>query len=151
AGLSDNGFSELELFDADAVVHLPEALDALDVPGEPLGCVMNVMRRAEVRPGQSVAIVGIGFLGAALVPLAADDGARVIAISRREHALRVARDMGARHTFTMDTPDLEAKVQEITGGGCDVVIEVVGMQEPLDVASKLTRERGRLVIAGFHQ
>jgi threonine dehydrogenase-like Zn-dependent dehydrogenase len=34
---------------------------------------------------------------------------------------------------------------------CDVVIECTGMQWPLDLAGELTRERGRLVIAGFHQ
>lgn len=151
AGLSDHGFSEIEVFDARAVVALPAVLDAIDVPGEPLGCVMNVMRRAEIAPGHTVAIVGVGFLGAALVQLASDQGAHVIAVSRRPHALHVAEQMGAEHGFTMDTPDLEARVHELTGGGCDRVIEVVGLQEPLDLAAKLTRVRGRLVIAGFHQ
>jgi threonine dehydrogenase-like Zn-dependent dehydrogenase len=151
AGLSDHGFSELEVFDASAVVRLPDVLDGLDVPGEPLGCVMNVIRRAEIRAGQSVAVVGVGFLGAALVQLATDMGARVIAISRRAHALKVAAEMGAAHTFAMDTPALEDQVHALTNGGCDRVIEVVGLQEPLDLAAKLTRERGRLVIAGFHQ
>jgi threonine dehydrogenase-like Zn-dependent dehydrogenase len=151
AGLSEHGFSELEVFDEQAVVSLPAVLDDLDVPGEPLGCVMNVLRRAEISAGHTVAIVGVGFLGAALVQLAADQGARVVAISRRSHALEVARQMGAEHTFTMDTPGLEDRVHELTGGGCDRVIEVVGLQEPLDLAAKLTRVRGRLVIAGFHQ
>lgn len=44
------------------------------------------------------------------------------------------------------------QVLELTQGRlCDRVIEAVGAQKPLDLASELTRERGRLVIAGYHQ
>jgi threonine dehydrogenase-like Zn-dependent dehydrogenase len=44
------------------------------------------------------------------------------------------------------------EVKKLTDGkGCDVVIEAVGLQWPLDLAAELTRERGRLVIAGYHQ
>jgi threonine dehydrogenase-like Zn-dependent dehydrogenase len=43
-------------------------------------------------------------------------------------------------------------VKQLTGGHfCDRVIEAVGKQWPLDLAAELTRERGRLVIAGYHQ
>jgi len=61
------------------------ALDGLPFPGEPLGCAMNIFRRSGIRRGDTVAIIGIGFLGALLVQLAAGAGARVIAISRRMH------------------------------------------------------------------
>ena len=50
---------------------LPDELAGLDVPLEPFGCAMNIFHRSDIRAGQSVAIVGIGFLGAALVKLAA--------------------------------------------------------------------------------
>ena len=55
---------------------------------------MNIFRRSGIEPGQTVAIVGIGFLGAMLTRLATDAGARVIAISRRPFALEVARRDG---------------------------------------------------------
>ena len=43
-------------------------------------------------------------------------------------------------------------MKALTGGdGCDHVIEAVGKQWPLDLSAELTRERGRLVIAGYHQ
>src|SRR5690606_11954840 len=43
-------------------------------------------------------------------------------------------------------------VKRLTNGkGCEVVIEAVGLQWPLDLAAELTAERGRLVIAGYHQ
>ena len=153
AALSQHSYAEFDVADASAVVRLPEALDGRPFPGEPLGCAMNIFRRAGIAPGQTVAIVGIGFLGALLTRLAADAGARVIAISRRPFALELARRMGAAETVAMDDHwrIIEA-VREITDGAlCPRVIEAVGKQWPLDLAAELTAERGRLVIAGYHQ
>jgi threonine dehydrogenase-like Zn-dependent dehydrogenase len=114
---------------------------------------MNIFRRSEIKAGQTVAVVGVGFLGAILTRLATDAGARVIAVSRRPFSLDLARDMGAAEVVAMDDHyGIIARVSELTGGVfCDVVIEAVGKQWPLDLAAELTRERGRLVIAGYHQ
>ena len=114
---------------------------------------MNILRRSGIEAGQTVAIVGIGFLGAILTRLAAQAGARVIAVSRRPFSLDVARDMGAAETIPMDDHHgIIARVKELTDGiFCDRVIEAVGKQWPLDLAAELTRERGRLIVAGYHQ
>jgi threonine dehydrogenase-like Zn-dependent dehydrogenase len=100
-----------------------------------------------------VAIVGIGFMGALLTQLAARAGARVIAITRRPFALEMARGMGATETIALDDhARVVGAVLELThGAGCERVIEATGLQWPLDVASEITAERGRLVIAGYHQ
>src|SRR5690606_24336358 len=66
AFLSDNAFAEFDIASEDAMVPLPSELDGLDVPGEPLGCAMNVFRRSDIQPGQTVAVIGVGFLGALL-------------------------------------------------------------------------------------
>jgi threonine dehydrogenase-like Zn-dependent dehydrogenase len=114
---------------------------------------MNIFRRSEIRAGQDVAVVGIGFLGAILVKLASHAGARVIAISRRPQSLELARKMGAAETIAMD--DHRAIIQRVKAltadRFCDRVIEAVGKQWPLDLAAELTREGGRLIIAGYHQ
>jgi threonine dehydrogenase-like Zn-dependent dehydrogenase len=152
AAISYRADAEYDLARADHVVALPEGIrDGAPFPGEPLGCAMNVMRRAGVRSGETVAIVGAGFLGSLLVRLCARAGARVIAISRRSFARGVASTMGATDVLPFDGETL-GRVEEMTGGDlCDRVIEVTGLQEPLDLAAALTRERGTLVIAGFHQ
>ncbi len=151
--LSNRAFAEYDVADAEAVVPLPAALAGRPFPGEPLACAMNVWKRSDVRPGQTVAIIGVGFLGALLTRLAAAAGARVIAISRRPFALEVARRSGAFCALSMADPAAVAgEVMELTSGaGCERVIECVGEQAALDVASGLTRVRGRLVIAGYHQ
>jgi threonine dehydrogenase-like Zn-dependent dehydrogenase len=153
AMLSYNAYAEYDVAAADAVVKLPPALDARAFPGEPLGCALNVYARSRIEPGQTVAVVGVGFLGAIVTRLAANGGARVIAISRRPFALDVARAMGAAETIEMsDHHDIIRQVMNFTEDkGCERVIEAVGLQWPLDLAAELTGERGRLVIAGYHQ
>ena len=151
--LSYQGYAEFDLAAADAAVRLPETLAKVPFPGEPLGCAFNIAARSAIEPGQTVAIIGIGFLGALLTRLAAEAGARVIAISRRPFALEVARRMGAADTIMMeDHGAIIERVRHLTDGVfCDRVIEAVGKQWPLDLAGELTRERGRLIVAGYHQ
>jgi len=153
AALSYRAHAEYDVAQADAVVPLPDSLDGQAVPGEPLGCAVNIFRRSEIRTGQTVAIVGIGFLGALLTQLAADAGARVIAISRRPFSLDFARRCGAQETVTMDDHSrVIERVKELTAGRwCERVIEATGLEWPLQLAGEITAERGRLVIAGYHQ
>jgi len=153
AALTYKAYAEYDLADAEAVVRLPETISAQPFPGEPLGCAMNIFRRSDITAGQTVAIVGIGFLGAILTRLATDAGARVIAISRRPFSLEVARAMGAAESIPMDVHNaIIGAVKELTGGiFCERVIEAVGKQWPLDLAAELTRERGKLIVAGYHQ
>jgi threonine dehydrogenase-like Zn-dependent dehydrogenase len=151
--LSSHAFAEYDFAPAGSVIPIPGSLADVPVPGEPLGCAMNAFRRSGVTAGDTVAIVGIGFLGALLTQLASRAGARVIAISRRPYSLDVARSCGAADALALDDHQrvLDAVSERTDGRMCDVVIEAIGMQSPLDLAGELTRERGRLVIAGFHQ
>ncbi|MBY3235003.1 zinc-binding dehydrogenase [Rhizobium laguerreae] len=153
AALSYHAYATHDIADGDMVMPLPPALEGQPFPGEPLGCAMNIFRRSGIEAGQTVAIIGIGFLGALLTQLASGAGARVIAISRRPFSLEIANRMGAAETLAMDDHwrIIEA-VRELTDGAfCHRVIEAVGKQWPLDLAGELTAERGRLVVAGYHQ
>ncbi|AYM66060.1 zinc-binding dehydrogenase [Agrobacterium fabrum] len=153
AALSYHAYATHDVADAELVVRLPRELDGRPFPGEPLGCAMNIFERSEIEAGQTVAVVGVGFLGALLTQLAARRGARVIAISRRPFSLAVARRMGAAETVEMeDHWQIIERVKKLTDGRfCDRVIEAVGKQWPLDLAGELVSERGRLIIAGYHQ
>jgi threonine dehydrogenase-like Zn-dependent dehydrogenase len=153
ACLSSRAFAEYDIAPAACTVPLPPALEGRAFPGEALGCAFNVMRRAAVTPGSTVAVVGVGFLGAVITRLAVQAGARVIAVSRRPFALDVARAHGAGDTVALE--DAAAAVAQVLAlapnGGCDCAIEVAGAQLTLDVASGVVAERGRLVVAGYHQ
>lgn len=153
AALSYNSYAQYDIADADKVVKLPEALAGKPFPGEPLGCAMNIFRRSDISAGQTVAILGIGFLGALLVQLAKNAGARVIAVSQREFSLEMAKECGADEIIPMDDHyKIIEKVKELTGEKfCERVIECTGKEWPLNLAGELTAERGKLIIAGFHQ
>ena len=137
--LSYHAFAQYDAVPETSVVPLPSALDDAPFPGEALGCAMNVFTRSMVRAGTTVAVVGAGFLGLLLVQLCVGAGARTVVFSRRETALALARQLGA------ETPVQPAEES------CDVAIEAGGVQETLELAGRLCRTRGRLVIAGFHQ
>jgi threonine dehydrogenase-like Zn-dependent dehydrogenase len=153
AFLSSSAYADYDLVAQEALVPLPAAFDAQPFPGEPLGCAMNIFGRSDIRGGQIVAVVGVGFLGALLCRLASQAGASVIALARRPFAQRVARAFGARAVLPMDDHRrIVEEVRDLTAGRfCDRVIECAGAQSTLDLAGELTAERGRLVIAGFHQ
>ena len=153
ATLGDRAYADRMAVAASETVPLPSELDGRAFPGEPAACAMNVFERSRVGAGDTVAIVGVGFLGAMVAQLADAAGARVLALSRREFSRQVGERAGAEATF--DVTDADAAVgaiEEATDGAlCDVVVEATGKQAPLDLAARLTRVRGRLVIAGYHQ
>lgn len=153
AFLSECAFADYDIADESALVRIPSIIADQPFPAEPLACALNVFKRCDIRAGDTVAVVGVGFLGALLIQLASNAGARVIAVSRRPFALDIAVHAGAAEVATMnDVWDTIGRVREIVGQeGCDRVIEAVGNQEALDVAAELVRVRGRLCIAGYHQ
>jgi threonine dehydrogenase-like Zn-dependent dehydrogenase len=153
AALSYHSYAEYDLADADKVVKLPASLAGRPFPGEPLGCAMNIFRRSDIQAGQTVAILGIGFLGALLVQLAKHAGARVIAVSQRDFSLGIAQENGADEVIKMDDHyRIIEDVKQLTDGKfCERVIECTGKEWPLNLAGELCAERGRLIIAGFHQ
>lgn len=122
-GLSQHGFAERTVMREDELVELPPQLDGVPFPGEALGCAVNVARRARIRAGDEVAIVGMGFLGTVVARVCELRGASVTPLRRGDEPGR---------TFAR-------------------VIEAAGTQSALDAASGLVATRGLLVIAGFHQ
>ncbi|MDB6008240.1 MAG: threonine dehydrogenase [Gammaproteobacteria bacterium] len=151
--LSEQAFAERDVAAPEALLKLPPALAGKPFPGEPLACAVNIFRRSEISAGQNVAIVGVGFLGAMLTALAVRAGARVVALSRRPFALELAEELGA--TAMVRLEDSARAVRNarrcVKADGYERVIECVGSQAALDVASELTAVRARLVIGGYHQ
>jgi len=150
--LGNGGFADYQVAKANCVIPISILSDEPFL-GEPLGCAMNIFRRAQVREGQWVAIVGVGFLGTILLQLCVNAGANVVAVSRRQSALEMAARMGASLTLSCEKrAELLETMRKITGEKlCDVVIEAGGAQETLDLSSDLIGTRGRLVVAGYHQ
>lgn len=151
--LTYNAYATHDIAKEESVVKLPESLNGKAFPGEPLGCAMNIFSRSDIQAGQKVAIVGSGFLGSLLIQLAKSAGAEVIAVSRRDFSLDTAKEAGADHCIKMDDHyRIIEEVKKLTNENfCERVIECTGKEWPLNLSIELTGERGKLIVAGFHQ
>jgi threonine dehydrogenase-like Zn-dependent dehydrogenase len=98
-------------------------------------------------------VMGCGFMGLfVLAGLVGRGVASLIAVDVKEERLKLARELGATHALNAGDPDFLSRVQAITQGhGTDVVFEVAGHPEAVELAAKtLRRNRGRYVLAGWH-
>lgn len=112
---------------------------------EPLACALRGLDETHVRPGDSVAVLGLGPIGLMFVNLAKFAyGARVIAIARRIAQVDRAMMLGADEGILMGEPDaLVPELKDATGGrGADVVIEAIGQPHAWQLATKLVRKGG---------
>lgn len=153
AFLSYHAYAEYDVANESSLIKLPESLNGKPFPGEPLGCAINIFDRSDIAAGDTVAIIGAGFLGALLCQLAKHRGANVIAISRRKFSLEYAKRFGADEVIPLTSAwEVSQKVAEITGNSfCSRVIEATGKQEALDVATEIVSEGGKIIVAGYHQ
>ncbi len=113
-----------------------------------MGAVVNT---AQLRPGQSLAVFGLGGVGLSAVLGGVAAGAYpIIAIDRVPEKLALAKSLGASHTLLADAQTVEA-VREISSGGVEVSIETVGHEAVLVQAYMATRRGGLTVTAGLPQ
>ncbi|WP_165949117.1 alcohol dehydrogenase catalytic domain-containing protein [Kribbella turkmenica] len=138
-------FTELIVVPAEYAVVVPPGLGYEAGIGEPLGCVVEALRRARVDTGDRVAVVGAGFMGLCLLQLLATSPiGELVAIDVRADAKCAALAYGA--SSARDPEDMDQMTDAF-----DVVFEVSGTQGGLDLATALTRSGGTLDIVGYHQ
>jgi D-arabinose 1-dehydrogenase-like Zn-dependent alcohol dehydrogenase len=125
---------------------LPPALDFIE--SSPLGRRFRtgfhaMVDRAQVKPGEWVAVFGCGGVGLSAIHVAAALGASVIAISRDPRKLELASNLGAAHTIDCSRKDPIAAVMDLTGGGAHVAADAVGIPDTCRAAILSMRVRGR--------
>ena len=105
---------------------------------------------ANVKPGESVVVIGCGGVGLNIVQGAALCGAStIIAIDTNEAKMKLAREFGATHTLLSDADTVDA-VRELTGGrGAEYAFEAVGYPTLQELALNLVRPGGMVVLAGL--
>jgi S-(hydroxymethyl)glutathione dehydrogenase/alcohol dehydrogenase len=121
-----------------------------------LGCAVftaygAVRHSADLRTGESVAVVAVGGVGMNLVQVARAFGAsQIIAVDIVDDKLEMARRLGATHTVNGARDNVVATVRELTGGmGVDVAFEALGRAETFIQASEVLRDGGRMVAIGI--
>ena len=112
-----------------------------------IGAVLNT---ANVRRGESVAVIGCGGVGTAAIAGAQLAGATtIIAVDLDDEKLATAQTFGATHTVNSKEQDPVAAIHELTGGhGADVVVDAVGVAATFQQAFEARDLAGRLVLVG---
>ena len=151
-GVTVNGaFAEYMKIVASNVYRLPKGYN-LDEAAliEPLACCVRGIDQAEIKAGDTVAIIGAGPVGLILLQLALQSGASmVIQTDMEDSRLSLAKELGADHTINITKEDPIESIKELTDGyGVDVAIEAVGKPEAITQAMRATRRGGKLVIFG---
>jgi alcohol dehydrogenase len=114
--------------------------------------VCAVWRTAGVRPGERVAVFGLGGTGlAAVIGSVAAGASQIVAVDAREARLERARELGATSTVVWQggAPEVAAVVRDASGGGVDYAFEAAGRPAAAEAAFLSTRARGAAVLCGI--
>lgn len=151
-GLGTGTFAEETIVPAGAAIRIdptfPLELAAL------AGCaactgVGSVVNAAEVRPGETVAVVGCGGVGLAAIQGARLAGASaIVAVDRVPAKLAMALDNGATATVDASAVDPVDAVRTLSDGGVDHAIEVVGLSSTIQQAYDMARRGGTVTVVG---
>lgn len=131
---------------------IPEGVGSRDAAFSTIGAIaLHAFRQSRAQLGECVAVIGVGLVGNLVVQILRSSGCVVAALDLKENRLSLAKSLGADLTMRSDDPSLMQHASHFTGGRFfDVVIlcAATTSSEPINLAAKLLRSRGRLVILG---
>ena len=144
----DGGYAEVMIADERALAAVPAEL--APAAAAPLLCAgvttYNGLRNSRARPGDLVAVQGIGGLGHLAVQFANRMGFRVAAIARGAEKERLARQLGAHHYIDSQAEDPAAALQAL--GGASVILAAAASGKAISPVVGGRRARGRMIVVG---
>lgn len=142
------GFADAVVVPADALAAIPDELTAEEAA--PLMCAgvttFNALRHSSARPGDTVAVLGLGGLGHLGVQYAAKLGFRTVAIARGADKESFAHQLGAHHYIDSNATDVAKALTDL--GGARVVLATVTSSAAMAAAAGGLGARGELILAG---
>lgn len=147
-----SGYAEQVAVPANQVFPINDSVSFAEALAEPISCTTNGVIKAGIELGDTVAIIGTGFMGLILLQQILLKGpAQVVAIDVRSDMLDMAKQLGADITLNPQRDNIKTALNELTNDrGVDIAIEVGGNQATLDMAADITRMEGKIVIFGYH-
>ncbi len=145
------GMAEYAAVPERLVYKMPDHMDPVEIAlAEPASCAAHGVSKAQIRPGDSVVIVGAGPIGAlALQTSRLFSPATLILIEIDARKLELGRQLGATHVIDATKQDVTQAVMDITRGlGANAIIECTGRLQPIQQASSYVGTKGRIVVIG---
>ena len=119
---------------------------------EPLACVLNGLNRCQIKPGDTVGLIGLGPIGCLYLQLLKHSGAsKIIAFELKQDRIDTAKRLGAEVIVNPSEPGSLENVKKMTDGGVNVAIEAVGSPAASKLALSILRRGGRLVVFGIQK
>ncbi|VVB17903.1 unnamed protein product [Arabis nemorensis] len=153
---SMGGMAEYCVTPAHGLAPLPESLPYTE--SAILGCAVftaygAMAHAAEIRPGDSIAVIGIGGVGSSCLQIARAFGASdIIAVDVQDDKLQKAKTLGATHIVNAAKEDAVERIREITGGlGVDVAVEALGKPQTFMQCTLSVKDGGKAVMIGLSQ
>ena len=144
----DGGYADYTIARTEAVAAIPDGLSALEAG--PLMCAglttFNALRNSGARPGDLVAVLGIGGLGHLGVQYAAKMGFKTVAIARGADKGVLAKELGALHYIDSQAQDPSAELIKL--GGANVILATVTNGDAMNAAMGGLAARGKLMVLG---
>lgn len=144
----DGGYAEYMVAPAEALARIPDDLSHVDAA--PLMCAgittFNALRESVARPGDIVAILGVGGLGHLGIQFAAKMGFEVAAIARGTDKEPLAKKLGAHHYIDSKASNVAEELNKL--GGAQVVLATVTVADAMTVTLDGLKARGQLVVVG---
>lgn len=144
----DGGYGEYMVAPVSAVARFPDDLPPVDAA--PLLCAgittFNALRNSGARPGDVVAVLGLGGLGHLAVQYAAKSGFRTVAIARGQDKEPLARQLGAHVYIDSQSHDPAAELQKL--GGANVILATVTVGDAMSAVQGGLAIKGTLIVIG---
>ncbi|GID28969.1 alcohol dehydrogenase catalytic domain-containing protein [Paractinoplanes brasiliensis] len=142
------GYADALVVPANALARIPDAITAVEAA--PMGCAgvatFNSLRNSAARPGELVAVLGLGGLGHLGVQFAAKLGFETVAIARGDHREADAKELGAHHYIDSAAGDVAQRLQQL--GGASVVLATAGSSAAMSATIDGLTPNGQLVVVG---
>ena len=151
AGMNYASHAETVFIPRNLAVKIPDGLDVESASFVTLGAIaLQGVRTAEVRLGESVAVIGLGLLGQLTIQILRAAGCRVIGIDLDAARIELARELGAELALARND-DVAGRVARSTGGrGVDAVIITAAAagNDPVELAAEIARDRAIVAVVG---
>ncbi|GAA0234123.1 alcohol dehydrogenase [Actinomadura nitritigenes] len=142
------GYSEAVVVPASALARIPDEITAVEAA--PMGCAgvstFNALRRSPAKPGDLVAVLGLGGLGHLGVQFAAKLGFETVAIARGDDKADAAKKFGAHHYIDGNAGDVADRLQSL--GGAKVVLATAANSDAMSAVIDGLRHNGELIVLG---
>jgi len=152
--MGDGALAKYIIGKANHVFRIPDRL-SYDVGAliEPLSVAIHAVRRADVKLGDSVAIIGGGTIGILIAAVCARVGAGIVLISDlSDFRLQKAIEMGATHAINSQIDDVVKFSRKLTNNlGMDKTFECVGLETTFTQAFSLLRKNGLMTVVGIYE